>query len=138
MDAQRARGISRHGLNEQFAAEEARKSALILEARLLRDQQDEGAAARFAEAAAIEEQLSELCEAQGLAEKANLHRFSAASCWALAGNFYRALILCDDLLSRSDLPVRLWQRVSEYARVVRQRRAEWYAGLALETAAGDG
>jgi hypothetical protein len=138
MDPRPARGISRRGLDEQFEAKEALKSALIMEARLLREQQDEAAASRFAEAAAIEEQLSELCEAHGLVEKANVHRFSAASCWAQAGNFYRAVVLCDDLLARTDLSARLWQRVSDYAQILRQRRAEWYAGLALEAAAGEG
>lgn len=138
MDPHPTRGIPRHGLDEKFEANETRKSALLLEARLLREQRDETAASRFAEAAAIEELLSEVCEAQGLIEKSNVHRFSAASCWAQAGNFYQALLLCEELLARADLPARLCRRVQEYAQSVRQRRAEWYAGLALEAAAGDG
>src|SRR5205809_582651 len=71
MSQQPARGISRQGLDAAFEAEEARKSRLILEARLLREQQqDEGAADRFAQAAEIEERLSDICEAKNLVEKA--------------------------------------------------------------------
>ncbi|HUG93747.1 MAG TPA: hypothetical protein VML55_23155, partial [Planctomycetaceae bacterium] len=81
------RGVSRVGLDETFECEERRKSNLLLEARLLRDQGDDDAAAlRFAEAAAIEERLSDLCAERGLTEKSWVHRFSAASCWAAAGN----------------------------------------------------
>src|SRR5437016_14434852 len=46
-------------------------------------------------------------------EKSFVHRFSAAHCWAQAGNFYRALALCDGLLARADLSHRLRQRVEE-------------------------
>lgn len=54
------RGISESGSSEAFLADEARKSRLILEARLLRQRKEaEAAAAKFAEAAAIEEQLGD-------------------------------------------------------------------------------
>jgi hypothetical protein len=133
MSQQPARGISRKGLDATFEAEEAHKSDLILGARLLREQQqDEAAAEKFAQAAEIEEHLSDLCEAKGLVEKSFVHRFSAASCWAQAGNFYRAITLCDDLLARTDLPDRLRQRVHDYADTLRARRAQWYAGLVAE------
>src|SRR5712692_8549823 len=116
MSQQSARGISRQSLDTAFEAEEARKSDLILGARLLREQQqDEAAAEKFAQAAEIEEHLSDICEAKGLVEKSFVHRFSAASCWAQAGNFYRAITLCDDSLARADLPDRLRQRVHDYA-----------------------
>jgi hypothetical protein len=139
MSQQPASGIQRHGVDAPFEAEEARKSNLILEARLLREQQqDEAAADRFAQAAEIEEQLSDASQAKGLTEKARVHRFSAASCWAQAGNFYRAITLCDDLLAQSDLPARLRRRIEEYVRTLRARRAQWYAGLVLETAGSDG
>ncbi len=139
MDQQPARGISRRGLDPAFEAEEAHKSDLILEARLLREQQqDEAAAEKFAHAAEIEERLADLCEAKGLLDKSFLHRFSAASCWAQAGNFYRAITLCDDLLSRPGLPDRLRRRIHGYADTLRARRAQWYAGLVLETAGSEG
>ena len=92
-------GIDRQGLDQDFAVEEGKKSGLLLEAQLLRAQdRDEAAAAKLAQAARIEETLSERCLAVGLREKAWLHRFSAASCWAQAGNFYQAIAWCDDLL----------------------------------------
>jgi hypothetical protein len=48
----------------------------------------EGAAVRFAEAAAIEECLGDTCVKQDLKEKSFVHRFRAASCRAHARNFY--------------------------------------------------
>ena len=105
MSESSSRGIPQSGLGEAFLAEEARKSRLILEGRLLRQrQQPEAAAAKFAEAAAIEEQLGETCADQQLREKSFVHCFSAASCWAQAGNFYEAISLCDQLLAADDLP----------------------------------
>jgi len=65
-------------------------------------------------------------------EKSFLHWFSAASCWAQAGDFYHAIALCDDLLARADLPERLRQRIQEYAHTIRIRRAQWYEELILE------
>jgi tetratricopeptide (TPR) repeat protein len=138
MSQEKVRGISREGVGAAFEAAEARKSELILEARLLREEQQyEAAAARFAEAAEIEGHLSDLCEANGLMEKSFMHRFSAASCWAQAGNFFDAIALCERLLAQDHLPERLRQRVHEYAETLRSRRAEWYAGLVLETAASE-
>jgi hypothetical protein len=126
------RGISRQGLDEEFAHDEALKSRLFLEAGLLREQHAvEAAIGKFAEAAEIEERLSASCERVGLAEKALVHRFSAAGAWAQAGNFYRALVLCDELLSRRDLTNRLRERVTRYAEAIRARRAQWQEDLSL-------
>jgi hypothetical protein len=128
-------GIDRQGVPEGFAELEAQKSNLLLEAQLLRSQnRAETAAAKLAEAAGIEERLSELSLAAGLREKAWLHRFSAVSCWAQAGNFYQALAWCDDLLSQPDLPDLWRRRVQEFAQRVRTRRAQWYAELTLAPA----
>ena len=124
-------GLSREGLDAAFEADEARRSNLLLEAQLLRAQrQDEAAAEKFA-AAAIEEALSERYSAQGLLEKSWLHRFSAASSWAQAGNFYKAIALCQALLARADLPEPLRRPIREYAEKLQVRRSEWYAGLEL-------
>jgi hypothetical protein len=138
MSGRSVHGIECRGLDQEFEADESRKSKLILEARLMREQQNEAAAQRFAQAAEIEERLSDLCETKGLAEKSLVHRFSAASCWAQAGNFYRAIALCDDLLARPDLSDRLRRRVEEYAAAIRDRRAQWNEGLALTTAGESG
>ena len=130
-----SRGISCAGLDETFDSRERRKSNLLLEGRLLRDQgENEAAALRFAEAAAIEEQLSELSAEKGLTEKSRVHRFSAASCWAAAGNFYDALANCEPLLKQPDLPERLRVSVAEYSGVIRMRRAQWYSELERESA----
>lgn len=133
-------GIQREKLDVAFLAEEARKSNLLLSAQLLRSQgQDEAAAAKFAEAAEIEERLSDQCEAIGLKEKARIHLYSAASCWAQAGNFYQAIALCNELLSHpADLPVHLRQQVREFADALRSRRAKWYSELELETSKTEG
>jgi hypothetical protein len=125
-----AHGIKRQGVDTVFAAEEARKSHLLLTAQLLRAQHQFGAAAEmFAEAAAIEEQLQEMCFTQGLREKALLHGFSAASCWAQAGNFHHAILLCQRLLTYADVPERLRERIDAYAKMLDARRAQWYEEL---------
>jgi hypothetical protein len=123
--------ISRQGLDASFEAEERHKSKLLLEARLLREQQQEEAAARFAQAAQIEERLSEICAARGLYEKSFVHQFSAASCWAQAGNFYHAITLCDELLARPDLPDLLRRHIQQYVVTLRMRRSQLYEELAL-------
>ncbi len=130
-----SRRFLQSGPEEAFAAEEARKSRLILEARLLRQQeQSEAAAAKFAEAAAIEESLGEACTGHQLREKSFVHFFSAASCWAQAGNFFEAIVLCDRLLADPDLPVSLRRRIAEYADTLRSRRAQWYGELVHHSA----
>jgi hypothetical protein len=55
--------------------------------------------------------------------------FSAAGCWAQAGNFYQAIAWCDDLLAQAELPDPLRRRVASYVQKLRARRARWYAEL---------
>ena len=99
------RGLSRQGVDAAFVADEAQKSHLLLEAQLLRAQQQaEAAADKLVEAAMIEERLRERCFTMGLREKAFVHGFSAASCWAQAGDFHHAIGVCQDLLAHADLP----------------------------------
>lgn len=125
-----------NGLAATIAAEEARKSNLILEARLLREQsRTDEAADKFAEAARIEESLGQHFAEQGQHEKANLHHYSAMSLWAQAGNFYQALALGDELLASADLIERLRQRVQSFSQTLRLRRARWHEELALELVA---
>jgi hypothetical protein len=122
-----ARGVNRHGVDAAFEADEAHKSQLMLEAQLLRAQQQfEAAADKCAEAAVIEERLRDVCFAQGLRDKAFVHGFSAASCWAQAGDFYHAISLCNDLLEHTELPQRFRQRIYAYAKTLCARRAQWY------------
>jgi hypothetical protein len=128
------RGIDRQGLPPSFEADEVRKSNLLLEAHLLQAQQPDEAADRFARAAEIEERLSQECRDRGLPEKSWVHQFSAAGCWAQAGNFHEAITLGDELLAVPDLPPRLRQQVQEFTQTLRQRRRQWLAALAVPAA----
>jgi hypothetical protein len=126
------RGLSRQGVDAAFVADEAHKSRLLLEAQLLRAQQQaESAAEKFAETALMEEQLRDRCFTMGLQEKAFVHGFSAASCWAQAGDFYHAIRICQELLAHPDLPTRLRHRVDAYVKTLCARRAQWYKELVV-------
>ena len=81
--------------------------------------QNREADAKFAKAAGIEERLRDACFALNLPEKAFMHGFSAAGCWAQAGDFYHAVWLCDTLLAKTDLPTRLRERIENFAQAVR-------------------
>lgn len=130
--SQHSLGIDRHGLDASFDADEALKSNLIVEAELLITQhQPDAAADRFAQAAAIEERLSSHCADQGLQDKSWVHLFSAASCWARAGDFHTAIRLGEQLQADAALPPRLRQRVQEFTDTIRKRRTQWAAGLVL-------
>lgn len=126
------KGIDRHGLDAAFDADETLKSNLILEGQMLYAQQQADAAAdRFAQAAEIEERLSERCAELGLDEKSWMHLFSAASCWARAGDFHTAIRLGEQLQAQPNLPPRLRQRVQDFTQTLRHRRQQWGVGLAL-------
>jgi hypothetical protein len=126
------RGLSRQGVDAAFSADEAQKSRLLLEAHLLRAQQQaEAAADKLVEAAMMEERLRERCFTLGLREKAFVHGFSAASCWAQAGDFHHAIGVCQELLAHPDLPGRLRHRVDAYAKTLCARRAQWYEELVV-------
>ncbi len=129
-------GINRKGLDAALVKEEARKSNLILEANLLKAQERyQDAVDRFAEAAQIEERLSKILLQKGLLDKYFIHRFSALSCWAQAGDVYRATVLGEELLARADLPDPLRRRIEEYVRLLQARRVRWFAEFAPVTAA---
>ncbi len=130
------RGINRHGLDASFEADEALKSSLIVEAQLLSArQQSDSAADRFAQAAEIEERLGARCGEQGLREKSWVHLFSAASCWARAGDFHTAIGIGEQLQAEAELPARLRQSVQEFTQTIRKRRTEWANGMVLATSA---
>jgi hypothetical protein len=132
MNQSSARGVKRQGVDAAFEADESRKSGLILEAQMLRAQhKPEAAADKFAEAAVIEERLHDLCITKGLMAKAFVHGFSAASCWAQAGDFHHAIVLCHALLAHTELPARLRQRIDAYVKTLCTRRAQWYEELVL-------
>jgi hypothetical protein len=135
MSKAKPRGIERNGLDTAFDTDETLKSNLILQGQMLiAQQQTDAAADRFAQAAEIEERLSNVCAAQGLHGKSWVHLFSAASCWARAGNFHEAIGLCEQLLSQTDLPSRLRERVLDFSHELRRRRIQWTTGLAVTSA----
>jgi tetratricopeptide (TPR) repeat protein len=137
MSNQSPKDVFQDGASD-IAGVEERKSRLIVEASLLRDQQQyEAAADKLAQAAEVEEQLSQCYGNAGLKEKTYVHQFSAASLWAQAGNFYQAIALCDRMLLRSDLPDRLRHRVENYRNIFRTRRDQWYGELAVQSATED-
>jgi hypothetical protein len=92
---------------------------------------------KFAQAAEIEERLARICREEGLTDKSFVHHFSAASCWARAGNFYGAIRLCDELLARPDVPDRLRKRVHQYSESLRRSRAEWSARALAEAVSNE-
>jgi hypothetical protein len=119
-----------NGREQPFEAIESHKSNLLLEAQLMLAQEESDAAAqKFAGAAFLEEELSKRRLEQGQRDQAWVHRFSAASCWAQAGNFYQAIQWCDDLLKEPDVPESLRRRVRAFADQLRSRRHDWYASL---------
>jgi hypothetical protein len=125
-------GIDRPGSDAAFEADETLKSNLLFEGELLTAQKQADAAAdRFARAAEIEERLASRCADLGLREKSWVHRFSAASCWARAGDFHTAIVLGDQLQAESGLPQRLRLRIQEFTQTIRARRTQWTAGLVL-------
>src|SRR5207247_3334775 len=129
----------RQGVDAAFEADEIRKSQLMLEAQMLRaQQQPEAAADKFAEAAVIEERLYDFCVTKGLMAKAFVHGFSAASCWAQAGDFHHAIVLCHELLAQAAIPARLRQHIHGYVKTLCARRAQWYKELTLQDADQDG
>jgi hypothetical protein len=133
---QHSQGIDRHGLDGSFDADEALKSNLIVEAQMLSAQQQPDAAAdRFAQAAEIEERLGSHCADHGLREKSWVHLFSAASCWARAGDFHTAIGLGEQLQAETGLPPRLRAAIQEFTDTIRKRRTQWAADLALAASA---
>jgi hypothetical protein len=79
---------------------EHHKSSLLLQGRLAMEtgRYDE-AAHLFGEATLKEEALASAYAAQDIAEQVWQHQFSAAGCWAQAGNFLRALEICEVIVS---------------------------------------
>src|SRR5579862_4268517 len=103
-----------------FAAEETRKSNLLLQAALLRDQGDlEQASALFAATAEIEERLARKADTGKDAAKALRLWYSAASAWAHAGDFHHALTLLRAIEGRPDVPAALRGRIHAFSEKVR-------------------
>lgn len=88
----------------ELQALEPTKSRLLFEAKLLKGQQEyKKAAEKFIQVADIERQWAEWAEREDIPTQAFIHRYSELSCWAQAGNPYRALHLIEQLLASSHL-----------------------------------
>jgi hypothetical protein len=108
------------------AAEETRKSNLLLHAALLRDQGDlEQAYTLFATAAEIEERLAAEADARHDSAHALRAWYSAASAWAHAGDFHHALTLLRLLEQRPDVPTELRTHMSAFSAKVQEQRELW-------------
>ncbi len=129
-------GIIRKNLSDSFVANERLKSDLILEANLLKAQGDfEAAAQRFAEAAEIEERLATDLTGMGFQDKAFIHRFSAVSCWAQAGDLYRAVTLGEQMLQDNNLTTAQSSRLEKYLEVLHGRIVQWMSQWSVESVA---
>jgi hypothetical protein len=116
-----------HPVDAAYVANVARKSNLMLEAKLLRQQGENSAATRrFAEAARIETELADYCDEHGFPGSSRIHRYSAVGCWAGAGNFYQALTDAEAMLEQSDLPEPLRRHVEKYMQTLQNRLRVWY------------
>lgn len=105
---------------------EPQKSRLLLEARLLKGQQQyEEAAGKFIEVAEIERKWAEWAEKEGLTELAIIHRYSELSCWAQGGNPYHALRLIDDLLASDVISTELRTDLEQYQASLHYQFINW-------------
>jgi len=128
--------ISRRGLSVRFIQDEKETSRLTLEANLLKSQHRRKEATRkFAQAARLEMRNSDELLALGLLDLYYIHRFSAASCWAQAGNIYQAIQMCEELLDRFDLKTPLRQRITRYLDVLETRVDQWLTSYASDEVA---
>ncbi|RIK40906.1 MAG: hypothetical protein DCC55_13585 [Chloroflexi bacterium] len=126
MAGDNATGVDRANLTESMLDLEEHKSNLILEANLLQLQGEyEAAADKFAESAAIEEQLATQLLDLGKLEKAYFHHFSALSCWVQAGDLHRALVLGQQLLQAEQLSTNQRTQIIDYLNILRSRLAQW-------------
>ena len=128
--------ISRQGVSARFIQSEKETSRFILEANLLKFQhQRKEAVHKFAQAARLEMKNCDELLASGLLDLYHIHCFSAASCWAQAGNLYQAMQICRELLERFELKPALRQRIAEYLDVLEVRVDQWMTSYAPDASA---
>jgi hypothetical protein len=112
------------------------KSNLLLRANLLEAQQQfDEAAELFAKAAAIEAKLAATEQQCGQREIALVHQISEMSCWAAAGDTYRALTQGQQVLALPSLTAAQRSHVSEFIQQLHQRRRTWMASWSYPVAA---
>ena len=88
-------------------------------------EQFEEAAELFATAARIEAQLAATAQQHGQTDTALVHLVSEMSCWAAAGDTYRALSRGQQLLALSTLTPAQRTHISDFVQQVTERRRTW-------------
>jgi len=90
----------------------ARKSGLILDARVLQDMgKIDEARTRFLKAAQIEEQITTLLDKANEHEDATLNLVSAASCYKMAGHYTKAWTLSQEAMARDAMPQEMRKKI---------------------------
>lgn len=113
-------------LPPSYTAALTEKSNMLLRANLLEAQQQyDEAAELFAKVARIEAQLATTAQQSGQADIALVHLVSEMSCWAAAGDTYRALLSGRQLLMSSTLTAEQRAHISKFVERVADRRRSW-------------
>lgn len=113
-------------LPSSYTAFVIEKSNLLIRANLLEAQQQfEEAAELFATAARIEAQLATTAQQHGQTDTALVHLVSEMSCWAAAGDTYRALSRGQQLLALSTLTPAQRAHINHFVQQVMDRRRTW-------------
>lgn len=102
------------------------KSNLLLRANMYEAQNrfDE-AAELFAEAATLEAELAQVARGFDRIDVELIHLISELSCWAAAGDTYRALTQGEQILTLSHLTSAQRSHIQTFLEEVSQRRRDW-------------
>lgn len=110
----------------EYPASVIEKSNLVLRANLLEAQQQfDEAAELFAKAARMEAQLAETAQEYGQLDTALVHLVSEMSCWAAAGDTYRALSRGQQLLTLPTLTLAQRAHIGDFVQQLTERRRTW-------------
>ena len=113
-------------LPTSYKAAVIEKSNLLLRANLLEAQQQfDEAAELFAKAARAEAQLAETAQEYGQPDTALVHLVSEMSCWAAAGDTYRALSRGQQLLTLPTLTPAQRAHINDFVQQLMERRRTW-------------
>lgn len=112
------------------------KSNLLLRANLLDAQQQfDEAAELFAKAARMEAQLAATAQEYDQLDIALVHLVSEMSCWAAAGDTYRALSRGQQLLTLPTLTPAQYAHISDFVKQLVERRRTWMQSWSYAVAA---
>jgi len=112
------------------------KSNLLLRANMHEAQQQfDEAADLFAKSALIEAKLAATAQKNQQQETALIHLISEMSCWAAAGDTYRALSRGQQVLAISALTSAQRTHVNDFIEQLNQRRRAWMATWGDQAAA---